>query len=551
MAPEDGETSTTQTVTNDDNLPDTPRDEETTQIPVPWEQVSYGRDRITSLGQSFTAILRNFFSTAFNWVLLLLRPRWVTVLGLLLVVAVPSALAKQVTIVRPAIAACVLLAAIYWYLRPSEYQLRHRLSDDLMVVPFKQYLRPWKGSDESGGDPAGSKRAAELEMDRSVLVLGETGSGKTEAIKVLAHQMQADPDEAFVIFEYKKDYQEFFDDDDIIRLSSTNSDVIWNVFMEIETSDDCNEIAEAVFAGAEDDYFASTAAQVLADILRLLHMRGLETGEPMTNRDLVDFVNEVDIDTLREWLEAKDLSSKKHIPEGAEASLNIVSNIEERVQKVFTGDFSTEGYFSIREYMADPQGKKLVLDFPIEQSSSVQPIFRLFIDWSIRFGLKDERGTYYILDEFAALPELDMIERLFNAGRAYNCYGILGVQAVPQVQDTYGKEKADSLLSGLAQEIHLRVGDEASLTYWRQRIGRERVEHEDENGDEDDTRVTEEYLIGETTIQNLSPGEGVVHTTEGWQRGQLYMLEDVAGTLLPARTRGTTEEPTDESNSDQ
>lgn len=307
MAPDDGEASTSVAVDDEDALPDTTRDEETETSPVPWEQVSYGRDRITSLGQSLTTIIRSLLSTAFNWVLLLLRPRWVTILGLLLVFAVPSALAKQVTIVRPAIAAIVLLAAIYWYVRPSEYQLRHQLSDDLMVVPLKQYLRPWKGSDESGGDPAGSKRAAEFEMDRSVLVLGETGSGKTEAIKVLAHQMQADPDEAFIIFEYKMDYQEFFDDDEVIRLSSTDTDVYWNVFMEIETSDDCDEIAEAVFAGAEDDYFASTAAQVLADILRLLHMRGLETGEPMTNRDLVNFVSEVDIDTLRDWLEVKAL----------------------------------------------------------------------------------------------------------------------------------------------------------------------------------------------------------------------------------------------------
>lgn len=266
-------------------------------------------------------------------------------------------------------------------------------------------------------------------------MLGETGSGKTETIKLLAHQMQADPDEAFVIFDYKEEYQTFFDDDNVIRLSSRDSDVTWNVFRELEEPEDCDEIAEAIFAGAEDDYFTRTAIQVFADILRLLYQRGFRNNYMPTNFDLVKFLNDTDAQGLRVLLEDEGLSATKHLPEDVEATSNIVSMIEERVHKVFTGDFAKEGDFSIREYMANPQGTKLVLDFPIERSSSVQPVFRLFIDWSIRFGLTTERGSYYVLDEFAALPELDMLERLINAGRAYNCYAILGVQAIPQLHE--------------------------------------------------------------------------------------------------------------------
>lgn len=112
--------------------------------------------------------------------------------------------------------------------------------------------------------------------------------------------------------------------------------------------------------------------------------------------------------------------------------------------------------------------------------------------------MEDERPSYYILDEFAALPKLDILERLINAGRAYNCYAILGVQAVPQLHDTYGKDKADSLLSGLAQEIHLRVG-QGSVEYCRQRIGRERVKRNVGPDDEDEwfVDVDENDMRGE------------------------------------------------------
>jgi energy-coupling factor transporter ATP-binding protein EcfA2 len=423
---------------------------------------------------------------------------------------------------------------LYWQVGRTEYQLRHRLYDDIMVVPLKD-------SGDRHGDPTGSWRAVQLETDRSVLALGETGSGKTEAIKVLAAQLQADPDEPFVIFDYKQDYQTFFEGDHVVRLSSEDSDVIWNVFGEIEEDEDCDEIAKSIFAGAEtdNDYFTNAATQVLADVFRLLRQRS-DPSVTMTNRDLISFLNKADVDTMRKGFILEDLSAQKHLPAGVEASSNIASILEERVKAVFRGNFAEGGDFSVRDYMANPRGRILILDFPIQQSSSVQPIFRLLIDWSIRFGLEDERGSYYLLDEFAALPKLDMLERLINAGRAYNCYAILGVQAIPQLHDTYGKDGADSLLSGLAQEIHLRVG-QGSVEYCRKRLGRNRVERNVGNDDDDwltvkdknDQRVFEEYPVGEDTLQNLDAGRGVVHTTAGRQWGRLYMLDDIEGRLLP------------------
>jgi energy-coupling factor transporter ATP-binding protein EcfA2 len=425
---------------------------------------------------------------------------------------------------------------IYWRWGNTEFQLRHRLFEDIMLVPLTD-------SGERYGDPAGSSQAVQLETNRSVLVLGETGSGKTEAIKVLAYQLQADPNEPFVIFDYKQDYQQFFGDERVVRLSSADSTEIWNVFREIRRDEECDEIATAIFEGSETDnpYFTNAAAQVLADILRLLQRRARREGKMPSNTDILTFLKGIDADALREAFIAEELSAQKHLPSGAEASNNIVSILEERVKAVFRGDFSEPGAFSVREYMADPRGRILILDYPIQQSSSVRPIFRLLIDWSIRFGLDDERGSYYLLDEFAALPQLDMLERLINAGRAYNCYAILGVQAIPQLRATYGKDEAESLLSGLAQEIHLRVG-QGSVEYCRNCLGRNRIKRDvgddadndwllDE--DENNQRVFEEYPVGEDTLQNLDTGRGVVHTISGRQRGRLYMLDEIRGRLLP------------------
>lgn len=434
----------------------------------------------------------------------------------------------------------VFVSGLYSVWRPSEWQLRHSMSgDDKMIVPLRrsriaakiEWLMQFSSEDLNEnmryGDPDGSPSAVEFEMDRSIMVLGETGSGKSKAIEILAHQMQSDEDEPVVAFDYKEDYQRFFPN--TVRVSSRNSDVFWNVFLEMRNEEDASEIAAAVFSTAENNYFTNSAEQVFADVLRMLRRWGDQDDRQPSNADLVKYLETADTDTLREDLDEAELSAAKHLPEDAEAAKNIVSNLEMTVTQVFSGDFAEDGSFSIREYMQNPQGETLILDFPRDKSESVKPIFRFFVDYSIRFGLlEEERGAFFILDEFAALPQLGQLERLVNAGRAYNCYVVLGVQSISQLNKVYGRDGAKALLSGLAQEVHLRVGEE-SVDYWRRRIGKERRVR----GTGENQRVSEEHIISAQQIMNLEAGRGIIHTKEGWQRGKLFMLSEVNGRLLP------------------
>lgn len=421
--------------------------------------------------------------------------------------------------------------------RRTSYRRFREAARDSLVVPLRGVRDVHGEMDHS--------RLVELDRDLSVLVLGQTGAGKTETIKLLAHQMSAAEDEAFVVFDYKSDYREFFDDEELVRLSIEGSTHHWNVFREAESEDDYDEIARALFAGVDrenaDEFFENAAQQVFAGVLKFLDREAEARGDRPTNRDLVTFFRQTGAEEIEAALASHDDLKGLTAYVSSDASkqaVGVVATIQKTVNEVFTGDFAEDGEFSVREYVRNPDGRVLVLDFPITRGESVKPAFRLFVDWSIRFGLDEgDSQTYYLLDEFQRIPDLERIDDLVNVGRAQRAIGILGLQSVAQLRDTYGEEKADALLSGLAQEVLMRCGDRASIQYVREQLGKEQYEREQVDYDRENdplkvqSQVEERYPVAEREIEELDTGEALIVTGEGWIRGSIHLLSEVRDRL--------------------
>lgn len=420
------------------------------------------------------------------------------------------------------------------------------IDDDQYILPFRE-----------GG-------VATPDRDRSILALGETGSGKTEAIKLLTYQFQTDDTDPFVVFDYKDDYKQFFGSstrtdggdtpsdiypDDLVVLSLENSTHYWNIFQEAESEADFEEIGRSLFAADEKNsqnpYFPKAARQVFVAVLKLMDRS--DAWEYPTNEDLMAYFEQKDLESIHKELknhpDLRGVAANINI-EAEQQSLGVYGHLQTVIREIFKGDFRENPHegegFSIREYMADPNGRTLILDFPTDSGDSIKPAFRLFIDWAIRFGLDDNtRDSYFLLDEFATIPGLERIERLVNAGRARNAYGILGVQAKTQLFATYGENEGEAILSGLAQEILLRPGDAPSVEHIRDRVGRHQRKHLEQGPTDQITRVLtdreseynqftiqEEHPISETELQQFDPGEAVILEQTSWRRGHLFRLDD-------------------------
>jgi type IV secretory pathway TraG/TraD family ATPase VirD4 len=389
----------------------------------------------------------------------------------------------------------------------------------------------------------------------SILALGATRSGKTEAGKHIVSQMQADENEPMIVYDHKEDYQDFFDEigREYVTLSASNSTATWNIFEEIEEERDADEIARAIFAeveqasGSSGAFFGPAARQIFAAVLK--HLRRTADEDAYLNNDsVVGFFQEHGPEEAYNALN----SGEKGDLAGVAAAINpdagdtqqggVWANIQKHVTDVFTSDFAKapteeKPAVSVREYMKDPEGKALVLDYPYREGSSTTPIFRLLIDLAAREALVDkDRGSYFILDEIAQVPNLQRLDELVNVGAGRNIQVFVTLQSVAQLRAGYGEEEASAILSGLTTTILLRSDDPKSVEFVQAKIGKEREDYtahvEKANlprGRQKtmhrEYKPEDEHVFAEADINSWRPGEGVVVRPQSWAFGRLKLYE--------------------------
>lgn len=137
------------TPTGDSEVPDTPRDEQSVVTVDASQHDAATESPYQSIYRSMRERILALPAFARDHVLLRVRPGPFAVLCLALTLVIPSITVGQVLISPPIIAGGGVLAGLYWLWRPSEYQLRHRLSENILVVPLRE-------SGSNHGEPAGS-----------------------------------------------------------------------------------------------------------------------------------------------------------------------------------------------------------------------------------------------------------------------------------------------------------------------------------------------------------------------------------------------------------
>jgi type IV secretory pathway TraG/TraD family ATPase VirD4 len=373
-------------------------------------------------------------------------------------------------------------------------------------------------------------RFDEALLAKHVLFLGSIGSGKTNAMQQLFASLRENSrsDDVFVVFDTKGDFLErFFQPGDRVVTNdraASEGRATWNIFEDLygdgaERVDEAFEIASTIFgdelAQAGDNFFfAAGARDVFAAVLEAM-ARG-----PASQRNNRDLRAQLESSQAELWELVRadpDLAGVRHYLAGeGNTAKSILAFLQQAVRASFSGVFREAGDFSVRRFVQEKGARALFIEYDIAKGSVLLPIYRVLLDLTIKEALGRSRSAgsvFFLMDEFALLPELKHISDGINFGRALGLKFIAGSQNVSQVNSSYGTDMATSILSGFGTVFAFRLMDATSREFVRERFGRNRK------------RVTIEHAVRSQGVQeNVLDGNVI----EDWDLSSLTVGQTIA-----------------------
>jgi hypothetical protein len=373
-------------------------------------------------------------------------------------------------------------------------------------------------------------------LSRHVLFLGGIGTGKTNAMMQLVSSLrrEAGPDDVFVVFDTKGDFlADFYRTGDAVLASEPAGmagGVVWNLFRDLlgrdpaGQRDEIYEIASTVFSEemsrASNNYFFATAARdVFAAVTECL----LCDGSARSNQDLresLEMPREDIAEMLRAWPE---LAGTARYLDGEQASRSVLAFLQQTLNKSLSGAFRAAGEFSVRQFVRAKRARALFIEYDIAQGSRLSSVYRILIDLAIKealgLGRQQAPGSvYFVLDEFALLPELAHIAAAVNFGRGLGLKFLAGTQNVSQVLHAYPGGTGETILSGFGTVFAFRLMDGASRRLVRDRFGANRKQirtFDAVRAQGVHQLVVEGNVIEDWMLSGLGRGECIVALPEG------------------------------------
>ena len=378
-----------------------------------------------------------------------------------------------------------------------------------------------------------------LRQDISTAVLGESGSGKTTGMQLLAQQYPYDEETAVIIHESGTDFEQFYRERgfEVLRVGVEETDVRWNLFQDVEREEDYQEIADSVFGEPDGkNPFHRRAESVFTACLKYLHREAENQDgvDQLGHNDIYNLVHEPKDEIYNRLTKYDDLrtAAQKIRPGDDGGSESVYTDLTQNVGAVFTGQFKTDGDFSIREYVENPNGRVLLIRSG-PMATKAAPMYQVLLNWTIRIARSSATPTNFILDEIDSLPPITELPGLAARGRSEDARVMIGAQTVGQLDAVYGDESA-AVLGNCPQGLYFQPGDEQTTRYIQAEIGKERQQTvsrslsrsknrtsgSHQTTQSHTTRTEDRHPITAGELTRMETGECVVIGKAHWWKGK-------------------------------
>ena len=373
-------------------------------------------------------------------------------------------------------------------------------------------------------------------------IVGGVGTGKTTLVNQILDPLLEHADKSgdnVVIFAAKPAIlRHARPGDPILEVDSQKPDSCWNIFGELETSENpsltAREISFSLFREAREQatqvFFPDSARDIFHNALLFLYEYGKEHGVRFHNGDLIQFLQSTPIhgdDRKPGWQELSRLYPEyfgmipDYLGEGTEQGQGVLSELRTLIANTFyESAASFDGNFSAIRAM-QTGGQRIFLHFDYAKASnSALKLFQIILDLLLKQSLGSGKNfkTYFFFDEFSLLYKLENLINCLSYGRDPDdtgrggCRILVTLQSARLLTNHHTETEAMSLLSLFPNLICMRVMDGMSRACLSDRYGTARylMTYTGANGKPIPTEYEDKVISDYSFSRLCKPGQAIM-----------------------------------------
>ncbi|HEY6271653.1 MAG TPA: type IV secretion system DNA-binding domain-containing protein [Terriglobales bacterium] len=316
-------------------------------------------------------------------------------------------------------------------------------------------------------------RIARQHEQEHILLVGDSGSGKSSLIRQLLIQIR-DRGETAIVYDPAREYIPHLLDPDRGDLVLNPLDArmpYWNPSDELLHPTEADAIAKALFPDRQHEnfFFIDSPRRIFAHLLRY---------RPRPEQ-LCDWIAKADpeIDKRVAGTPMQAIISKS-APQQREGVLGVLERAA-RVLALIPATTKTGRQWSATQWVEHRHGWVFLISTH-ETREALKPLISLWLDLMILRLTGQTSGclhpVWVVIDEVASLENLPTLPLALAESRKANTRLVLGLQGKSQLETRYGKE-SEAMLSQPRTKIFLRTTEARAAEWVSKSIGEVETEH--------------------------------------------------------------------------
>lgn len=419
---------------------------------------------------------------------------------------------------------------------------------------YKEFLSKVKVADKTanaGGIPLinDGKNMWVDDGESHSIIIGSTGSGKTQIIVLPLVESLAKHDESMIITDPKGEIYE--KTSEMLKELGYNVVVLnfrnpqegsgWNPvnlpyeYYKNHNNDKANELIDDLAinilydqnAQKQDPFWEKTSADYFSGLTLALFEDAKEEEINLNSINLLATVGEERIGPstyIKKYFETKDPASPAYVSASStliapnETKGGILAVFKQKL-RLFASRENISEMLSHSDFDMKEIGRKKTAVFIIiqDEKKTYHPLVTIFlkqcyetlVDVAQENGGKLQYRTNFILDEFANMPPLKDVETMVSAARSRNMRFNFIIQNFAQLNDVYGKEKGDTIKGNCTNIIYLISSEMAALEEISKMCGEIKVKSGKDGKEKEENRP----LVTVSDLQRMGKGEIIVLRT--------------------------------------